>query len=73
MALKYFQEAAAKDEPEACYYLAFIYIYGDNSIKEERDLAKGVELLKRSADLGYPPAIERYPMVKDLTALPPAE
>ena len=48
------------DEPEACYYLAWIYIYGDEGVGvTEKDPAKGLALMKKSADLGHPPAIEK--------------
>ncbi len=51
LALKWYQQAAVKHEPEALYQLGLGYVYG--IFNQEKNVSKGTEYLKESASLGY--------------------
>ena len=52
-AFKWFSKAAEKNFPPALYSLALMYYEGS---AEKPDIAKALELLRRSAELGDPEA-----------------
>ena len=53
-AAKYYEKAAT---PKALYRLGLLYLNGDIGKQKEKDIAKGMELVSRSADEGYIDAI----------------
>ena len=57
-AIKWYQKAAEKDDPEALYKIANFYCIGKFHI--EPDNAKYIEYLKKASDKRYPPAFNDY-------------
>lgn len=56
LARGYYEQAAKKDVPEGFYALALIYLKG---VGVKEDITLCLKLLKKAADKGYKPAIQK--------------